>query len=141
MLKAIHIWFPPVAALLFGAGVLICAAAATADPGTPSAPRLIRVQGPAIPQGREPGAAPFDPFAHGQAAPAPPAEPAAPGFRITVPMCRQAEQANDPLARTAECVSLLKAADDQAKACKQAFDAGNDKAAMSQGCRQAAGFR
>ena len=68
-------------------------------------------------------------------------DPPAPGFRITVPMCRRAEQANDPLAKTAECAALLKAADDQAKACQQAFEAGDDKAAMSEGCRQAAGFR
>jgi hypothetical protein len=96
-----------------------------------------------IPQGRGPGTAPYDPFSHGQAAPeaTQAAEPPAPGFRITVPMCRKAEQANDPLAKTAECTTLLKAADDQAKACKQAFDAGDDKAAMSEGCRQAAGFR
>jgi hypothetical protein len=97
-----------------------------------------------IPQGRAPGTAPYDPFAHGQAAPEAAAqapEPLAPGFRITVPMCRKAEQANDPLAKTAECTTLLKAADDQAKACRQAFEAGDDKAAMSEGCRQAAGFR
>ncbi len=56
-------------------------------------------------------------------------------------MCRRAEQANDPLAKTAECAALIKAADDQAKACRQAFEAGDDKAAMSEGCRQAAGFR
>ena len=97
-----------------------------------------------IPQGREAGAAPYDPFARGKpasATPAPSAEPATPGFRITVPLCRRAAQANDPLAKTAECETLLKAADDQAKACKQAFEAGDDKAAMSEGCRQAAGFR
>ncbi|MGZ3280532.1 MAG: hypothetical protein ACXU8V_20630 [Caulobacteraceae bacterium] len=97
-----------------------------------------------IPQGRGPGTAPYDPFTPDHvapAAPAPPAEPAAPGFRITVPMCRRAEQASDPLAKTAECTALLKAADDQAKACRQAFEAGDDKAAMSDGCRQAAGFR
>ena len=98
----------------------------------------------AIPQGRDPGTAPYDPFTPNHvapAAPAPQAEPAAPGFRITVPMCRRAEQANDPLAKTSECASLLKAADDQAKACREAFEAGDDKAAMSEGCRQAAGFR
>ena len=57
-----------------------------------------------LPQGREAGTAPYDPFARGQAAPAPPAteaEPAPPGFRITVPLCRTAEQAGDPLAKTA----------------------------------------
>jgi hypothetical protein len=97
-----------------------------------------------IPQGRAPGAAPYDPFTPDHVAPAAPASeapPAAPGFRITVPMCRQAEQANDPLAKTAECQTLIKAADDQAKACRQAFASGDDKAAMSEGCRQAAGFR
>lgn len=101
-----------------------------------------------IPQGRGPGTAPYDPFSRGQVAgqAAPEAstqapEPQAPGFHITVPMCRRAEQANDPLAKTAECTTLLKAAEDQAKACKQAFEAGDDKAAMSEGCRQAAGFR
>jgi hypothetical protein len=144
MLRAPHIWFPPVAGLLLCAGLLICAAVATARPGTFPAPRLIRVQGQPIPQGRGPGTAPYDPFAHGQAAPgaaAQAAEPPAPGFRITVPMCRRAAQANDPLARTAECAALLKAAEDQAKACRRAFEAGDDKAAMSEGCRQAAGFR
>ncbi|HEY4029387.1 MAG TPA: hypothetical protein VGM25_03515 [Caulobacteraceae bacterium] len=96
-----------------------------------------------IPQGREPGTAPYDPFAQGRAAPAaaPDAEPATPGFRITVPMCRRAEQADDPLAWTAECATLLKAAEDQARACRQAFEKGDDKAAMSDACRQAAGFR
>jgi hypothetical protein len=144
MLKALHIWYPPVVGLLFCAGLLICGAVATADPGTPAAPRLIRVQGPVIPQGREPGTAPYDPFARGRTAPeaaAQAAEPAAPGFRITVPMCRRAVEVNDPLAKTSECTALLKAAEDQAKACRQAFDAGDDKAAMSEGCRQAAGFR
>ncbi len=97
-----------------------------------------------IPQGRAPGAATYDPFTPDHVAPAAPApevQPEAPGFRITVPMCRRAEQANDPLAKTAECATLLKAADDQAKTCRQAFEAGDDKAAMSEGCRQAAGFR
>jgi hypothetical protein len=97
---------------------------------------------PPLPQGREPGTAPYDPFAHGRpSASAPPAKPSAPGFHITVPMCRRAEKANDPLARTAECRALLKAAADQARACKQAFEDGDDKAAMSEACRQAAGFR
>lgn len=96
-----------------------------------------------LPQGREAGTAPYDPF---RARPAPTAggpvaEPPASGFRITVPMCRKAERANDPLAKTAECVALLKAAEDQAKACRQAFEDGDDKAAMSAACRQAAGFR
>jgi hypothetical protein len=101
-----------------------------------------QAQGQIPPQGREPGAAPYDPFAQaGQGAPAPSAEPSTPGFRITVPMCRKAEQANDPLARIAECAALLKAAEDQARACRQAFEAGDDQAAMSPACRQAAGFR
>jgi len=140
MIKASHIWLPPVAGLLFCAGVGLCAAVATADTG--ATPALIRVQGPVIPQGREAGTAPYDPFAgRTTAAPAPAAEPQTPGFRITVPLCRQAEQANDPLARTPECAALLNAAADQAKACRQAFDSGDDKAAMSAACRQAAGFR
>lgn len=118
----------PLAALLACGLALAASGRATAQPQAP------------LPQGREPGSAPYDPFAHGQAAPTP-AESAAPGFRITVPMCRRAEQANDPLARTTECVALLKAADDQAKACRQAFENGDDKAALSAACRQAAGFR
>jgi hypothetical protein len=97
---------------------------------------------PPLPQGREPRTAPYDPFAHGQApAPAPKAEPPAPGFLITVPLCREAKQANDPLANTTQCAALLKAAEDQAKACKQAFEDGDDKVALSAACRQAAGFR
>ena len=101
-------------------------------------------QGQLIPPGREAGAAPYDPFARGETASAeagPPAEPAPPGFRITVPLCRKAEQAGDPLARSFECATLLKAADDQAKACRQAFEDGDDKTAMSDACRQAAEFR
>jgi hypothetical protein len=141
MLKAPHIWLPPVAGLLFCAGLMLCAAAATASSGAAPAPALIRVQSQAIPQGREPGTAPFDPFAHGQAAPVEEPEPRAPGFRITVPICRRAEQANDPLAKTEQCTAMLKAAEDQARACKQAFEAGDDKAAMSAACRQGAGFR
>ena len=35
----------------------------------------------------------------------------------------------------------LLSAEDQAKACKQAFETGDDKAAMSAACRQGAGFR
>jgi hypothetical protein len=116
------------------ATVFLCAlgvAAAYAQTGAP------------LPQGREAGTAPYDPFAHGQAAQAAPAkaELAPSGFRITVLMCRKAEQANDPLAKTPECASLLKAAEGQAKACRQAFENGDDKAALSEGCRQAAGFR
>ena len=110
---------------------------------SPLAAAILLIQ--AIPPGREPGAAPYDPFAHGQAAataaPAPAARAPAPGFRITVPMCRRAAQAGDPLAKTPECTTLLKAADDQAKACRQAFEAGDDKAALSDACRQGAGFR
>jgi len=114
------------------AAILLCLVGAGAQAQTPS-----------LPQGREPGAAPYDPFARGKPAPvAPPAaEPATPGFRITVPLCRRAQQANDPLAKTVECETLLKAADDQARACQRAFEAGDDKAAMSAACRQAAGFR
>jgi hypothetical protein len=101
-------------------------------------------QGQLIPPGRDAGSAPFDPFARSGAAPAEPAlpaEPAPPGFRITVPLCRKAEQTNDPLAKTYECETLLKAAADQAKVCRQAFEDGDDKTAMSDACRQAAGFR
>jgi hypothetical protein len=97
-----------------------------------------------IPMNREPGSPPYDPFAQGrsaQADPARPAEPSQPGFRITVPLCRRAEQAGDPLAKTDECTALLKAADDQAKACREAFETGDDKAVLSAACRQAAGFR
>lgn len=68
-----------------------------------------------------------------------PADP--PGFRLTVPVCRRAERMDDPLAKTAECAQLIGAAKDQAKACKQAFEDGDDKAALSPACRQAAGFR
>lgn len=101
---------------------------------------LIRVAGPVVPPGREAGVQPYDPFARGQAA-QPEAEPKTPGFHITVPMCREAARQGDPLAQTTECAALLKAAEDQAKACKQAFEAGDDKSAMSAACRQAAGFR
>lgn len=68
-----------------------------------------------------------------------PAEP--PGFRLTVPICRNAERMNDPLAKTAECAQMLRAARDQAEACRKAFENGDDKAALSPACRQAAGFR
>lgn len=78
-----------------------------------------------------PGAKPAD-------APAPAEEP---GFRLTVPLCRRAERLNDPLAKTPECTQLIAAAKDQAKACKQAFETGDDKSALSPACRQAAGFR
>ena len=73
-----------------------------------------------------------------------PAEPASAdttGFRLTVPLCRRAERLNDPLAKTAECVQLIEAAKAQAQACKQAFETGDDKSALSPACRQAAGFR
>ena len=100
----------------------------------------VHAQPAPIPMNREPGTAPYDPFA-GRVVPASPAEPSQPGFRITVPLCRQAEQANDPLAKTPECTTLLKAAEDQAKACKQAFENGDDDKVLSPACRQAAGFR
>jgi hypothetical protein len=120
---------PPLAAILFCAVGL----------GAPA----VHAQGRPVPQGREPGSAPYDPFAQRKAAPpsAAPAGSAASGFRITVPLCRRAERTGDPLAKTAECAALLKAAEDQAKACRQAFEGGDDKAAMSPACRQAAGFR
>ena len=73
--------------------------------------------------------------------PPPAATPDPPGFRITVPLCRRAEQMNDPLAKTPECAQLIDAAKSQAEACKQAFETGDDKAVLSEGCRQAAGFR
>jgi hypothetical protein len=98
----------------------------------------------AIPQGREAGTAPYDPFAGrkpAEAEHAMPAEPPPPKFRITVPMCRQAEKARDPLAETPECTTLLKAAEEQAKDCKKAFEDGDDAVVLSAGCRQAAGFR
>jgi len=78
-----------------------------------------------------------------QPAPAPSGDPAAdpPGFRLTVPLCRRAERLDDPLAKTPECAQLLQAARDQAEACKKAFEIGDDKAALSPACRQAAGFR
>jgi hypothetical protein len=101
---------------------------------------VAQAQSAPIPMNREPGSPPFDPFA-GRVAPAEPAEPAQPGFRITVPMCRRAAQADDPLARTAECTALLKAAEDQARACRAAFDNGDDEKVLSPACRQAAGFR
>jgi hypothetical protein len=103
-----------------------------------------RAQGQLVPPGREAGAKPYDPFARGKPADAEsakPAEPPVPAFRITVPLCRKAQQAHDPLAETPECAFLLKAAEDQAKACRQAFDDGDDKVVMSAACRQAAGFR
>ena len=128
MSKPPPFWLSPAAALLIGA-VGVDARAQAQSP---------------LPQGREPGSAPYDPFAQGQTAPpapAPAAELPAPGFRITVPLCRRAQRTGDPLAKTTECESLLKAAEDQAKACRQAFDAGDDRAALSAACRQAAGFR
>ena len=63
------------------------------------------------------------------------------GFRLTVPVCQRAERQNDPLAKTPECVQLLQAARDQAEACRQAFENGDDKVALSPACRQAASFR
>jgi hypothetical protein len=74
--------------------------------------------------------------------PAPAAAPPEPaGFRLTVPLCRRAERQNDPLAQTAECAQLLGAAKAQAETCKRAFETGDDKAVLSEGCRQAAKFR
>jgi hypothetical protein len=101
-------------------------------------------EGPLVPPGREAGAKPYDPFPQSKAADqesAKPPEPPVPAFRITVPLCRNAEKAHDPLAETPECAFLLKAAEDQARACKQAFEDGDDKVAMSAACRQASGFR
>ena len=74
--------------------------------------------------------------------PAPAAAPPEPaGFRLTVPLCRRAASQNDPLAETPECVQMLGAAKDQAEICKRAFESGDDKAVLSEGCRQAARFR
>jgi hypothetical protein len=75
------------------------------------------------------------------AKPADPPSADTPGFRLTVPLCRRAERLNDPLAKTGECVELIEAAKAQAAACKQAFENGDDKSALSPACRQAAGFR
>jgi hypothetical protein len=75
------------------------------------------------------------------AKPAPPSPGDQPGFRLTVPLCRRAESQNDPLAKTPECAQLLDQANEQARICKQAFENGDDKAVLSEGCRQAAGFR
>jgi hypothetical protein len=84
-----------------------------------------------------------DPAPSAQPAPPPTGDPAAdpPGFRLTVPLCRRAERLDDPLAKTPECAQLLQAARDQAEACRKAFETGDDKAALSPACRQAAGFR
>ncbi len=70
-----------------------------------------------------------------------PTAPEPAGFRLTVPLCRRAESQNDPLAKTPECAQLIAAAKDQAEACRQAFETGDDKAALSPACRQAASFR
>ncbi len=60
------------------------------------------------------------------------------GFRITLPVCREAARQNDPLAATPACRDMLQAAQDQARLCQRAFDEGNDAVAMSTACRQAA---
>lgn len=98
-----------------------------------------RVTAPAAPRVTEPH---FDLYDR-EPAPSAPAATAAdmPGFHITVPICRQAERQSDPLARTPECQALIQAADAQARACAKAFRDGDDKAAMSPGCRHAAQFR
>jgi hypothetical protein len=95
---------------------------------TPSAPKVVE---PSHDLYDTPGAKP-----PAEAAPADP-----PGFRLTVPLCRRAERLNDPLAKTAECAQLIEAAKAQAEACRQAFEHGDDKSALSPACRQAAGFR
>jgi hypothetical protein len=125
-------------------------AAAETLPSPDSAPRSVRLAiqlvamrtpsrlAPAAPKVVEPthdlydtsGAKPVD---------AAPADP--PGFKLTVPMCRRADRLGDPLAKTPECVQLIEAAKAQAEACKQAFERGDDKSALSPACRQAAGFR
>jgi hypothetical protein len=93
---------------------------------------------PAAPPATEPS---HDLYEGAASAPANPAPADAPGFRITVPMCQRAERQSDPLAKTTECAQLLDAAKQQADACKQAFENGDDKYALSPACRQAAGFR
>lgn len=64
-----------------------------------------------------------------------------PGFRITLPVCRRAAGMNDPLADTAECREIVRAARDQARLCAKAFEDGDDKIVMSAACRQAARLR
>lgn len=96
----------------------------------PSAPRVV-----------EPSHDLYDDPRYAQSAPVAPAPAEASGFRLTVPLCRRAEREGDPLAKTPECMQLIEAAKAQAKACRQAFEAGDDKAALSPACRQAAGFR
>jgi hypothetical protein len=66
---------------------------------------------------------------------------AAPGFRITLPVCRRAAAMNDPLSDTAECREILQTAKDQARLCAKAFEDGDDKIVMSAACRQAARLR
>jgi len=104
----------------------------------PPARRLAvqRVTAPAAPPVKEPRRDLYDPPAGAQ-----PEAAEAPGFHITVPLCRNAERQSDPLAQTPECQALLKAAEQQARDCARAFAEGNDKAVLSPGCRQAAQFR
>jgi hypothetical protein len=121
-------------------------AQASAPPSPQTAARRTAVQratAPAAPRVSEPRYDLYDrepaKTDRARAAPEPAAE--APGFHITVPICRQAERQSDPLARTPECTALLKAAEQQARDCARAFEEGNDQAVLSPGCRQAAGFR
>jgi len=65
-----------------------------------------------------------------------PPEPS--GFRLTVPMCRNAARQGDPLADTQECQGMLQAARIQAELCARAYEVGDDRVVLSAACRQAA---
>lgn len=116
---------------------------ASADPpqAVRLAIRLIAAQTPSAPRVVEPSHDLYDAPGSAKPTPADPSPSDTPGFRLTVPICRRAERMNDPLAQTAECAQLIQAAKDQAEACRQAFERGDDKSALSPACRQAAGFR
>ena len=132
-------------------GPVVAAASEALAPPCSEAPRSVRLAiqlvamrtpsrhlAPAAPRVVEPS---HDLYETPGAKPADPPSAEAPGFRLTVPLCRRAERLGDPLARTAECAQLIEAAKAQAAACKQAFENGDDKSALSPACRQAAGFR
>ena len=70
---------------------------------------------------------------------APPAD--TPGFRVTLPVCRNAAAQGDPLAETPECREMMRVAEDQARLCAKAFQDGDDAVALSPACRQAARAR
>lgn len=78
----------------------------------------------------------------GAPAPAVPAETAdQPGFRVTLPVCRNAAAQGDPLAETPECREMMRVAQDQARLCAKAFQDGDDAVVLSPACRQAARAR